>query len=378
MTERVPVRNLYYLFAYAWDQFPIAADADSGEDAGPDGTTLLTRVLVVGMLRQLRRGLDRIYVSQEKELVGVRGRVDVARTLTGSLLQRGRTFSRYEELEYDSPANRLLKATLRQYAVDEAVPVGLRRKVRALHRTLEIAGVGDVRPTRSAFRQIQIHRGNRRYRFLLHVAELLMEKSFPDETGIEGPFAAVLRDEARMAGLFEKFLLNFYRSEQRAFRAAAEAVGWKVDPGDLLSASLMPIMKTDIVLRSPSRTIIADAKFYRRTLQSRFGKETVRSEHLYQLFSYIMNMESREQVPVEGLLIYPTVQRNLTLRYRIAGHPVVVATVDLTAPWMSIRERLLNLPLAALDWTNNEPSMPTDQPPVTGHQAFGDAPQASP
>lgn len=349
MTERVPVRNLYYLFAYAWDQFPVAAEADSGEDAGPDGTALLTRVLVVGMLRQLRRGLDRIYVSHEEELAGVRGRIDLTRTLTGSLLQRGRTVSRYEELEYDSPANRLLKATLRRCAVDEAVPIALRRKVRALHRTLEVAGVGDVRPTRSAFRQIQIHRGNRRYRFLLHVAELLMENRFPDEAGSVGPFAAVLRDEARMAGLFERFLLNFYRSEQRAFRASAEVVGWQVEPRDELSALLMPIMKTDIVLRSPTRTIIADAKFYRQTLQSGFGKETVRSGHLYQLFSYIKNMEPKEEVPVEGMLIYPTVQRDLTLRYRIAGHPVVVATVDLAASWASIRQRLLDLSLTGVD-----------------------------
>lgn len=344
MSEPVPIRNLYYLFAYAWDQFPIAAEADSGEDPGPDGVALLTRVLVAGLSRQLRRGLDRLYVPHEEELAGLRGRIDVVRTLAGSLLERGRTVSRFEELEYDTPANRLLKATLRRCAVSDAVPLQLRRKVRALLRTLEIAGVVDIRLTRSAFHQIQIHRGNRRYRFLLHVAELLMENRFPDETGAEGPFTAVLRDEARMGALFEKFLLNFYRSEQYRFRASAEVVGWRIEPTDTLSASLIPIMKTDIVLRSSTRTIIADAKFYRRTLQSRFGKESVRSEHLYQLFSYIKNIESQEAAPVEGLLIYPTVQRDLTLRYRIAGHNVALATVDLTAPWAAIRDRLLELP----------------------------------
>lgn len=344
MSDPVPVRNLYYLFAYAWDQFPFAAEADSGEDPGPDGVALLTRVLVAGLSRQLRRGLDRLYVLHEEELAGLRGRIDVMRTLSGSLLERGRTVSRFEELEYDTPANRLLKATLKRCAVSDAVPLQLRRKVRALLRTLEIAGVADIRPTRSAFHQIQIHRGNRRYRFLLHVAELLMENRFPDETGAEGPFTAVLRDEARMGALFEKFLLNFYRSEQHRFRASAEVVGWQIEPTDTLSASLIPIMKTDIVLRSSARTIIADAKFYRRTLQSRFGKESVRSEHLYQLFSYIKNIESRECAPVEGLLIYPTVQRDLTLRYRIAGHGVALATIDLAAPWAAIRSRLLELP----------------------------------
>ena len=344
MSDLVPVRNLYFLFAYAWDQFPMAAEADTGEEAGPDGTALLARVLVGGLQRQLGRGLDRVYVPHQEEMAGLRGRIDLGRTLRTSLLDRGRTISRYDELEHDSPANRLLKATLRRCTADDAVPSSLRGQVRALLRTLEVAGVADVLPTRRAFRQIQIHRGNRRYRFLLHVAELLMQGRFPDVSGKEGPFAAVLRDEARMGRLFEKFLLNFYRSEQRTFRASAEVVGWQVEALDTISASLLPIMKTDIILRSGIRTIVADAKFYRQTLQSRFGKETVRSEHLYQLFSYIQHLKPREGGLIEGMLIYPTAQRHLTLRYRIAGHPVTVATVDLTAPWMSIRERLLELP----------------------------------
>jgi 5-methylcytosine-specific restriction enzyme subunit McrC len=284
-----------------------------------------------------------VYVDREEEMIGLRGRVDVARTLRASLIERGRTFSRFADLEYDSPANRLLKATLHRCAVDHAVPPMLKRDVTSLLRTMDVAGVCDVRPTRAAFRQIQIHRGNRRYRFLLHVAELLMEGRFPDGVGAEGPFTAVMRDEIRMAKLFERFLLNFYRSEQATFRASAEVVAWQVEPADELSAGLLPIMKTDIVLRSSSRTIVADAKFYRQTLQSRFGKETVRSEHLYQLFSYLVNLEERESCIVEGMLIYPTVQRDLTLRYQIAGRPVAVVTVDLTAAWPIIRARLLDL-----------------------------------
>lgn len=342
MTDAVPVRNLFYLFAYAWNMFPFAREADSGEDPGPDGTALLTRVLLTGLVHQMRRGLDRVYVGHEEEIAGVRGRIDVTRTLTGSLFERARTISRYDELEYDSLANRLLKAVVRQCSADKAVPAQLRREAMSILRTFDAAGVRDTQPA-WVMPSTQLNRNNRRYRFLLHVAELLLRKRFPAEDGSAGPFSAALRDHRRMAALFEKFLLNFYRAEQSEFSAQAENVAWKVAATDDLSAELMPVMKTDIILRSVSRTIIIDAKFYRKTLQKGYGRATVRSDHLYQLFSYIKNLQRAEAPIVEGLLIYPTVQRHLTLGYRIDGHPIGVCTIDLTAPWPLIAERLLSL-----------------------------------
>ena len=342
VTDAVPVRNLFYLFAYAWNMFPLAREADSGEDPGPDGTALLTRVLLTGLAHQMRRGLDRVYVGHEEEIAGVRGRIDVTQTLTRSLLERARTISRYDELEYDSPPNRLLKAVVRQCSVDKAVPLRLRWEAVAILRTFDAAGVPDIQPPR-AIPPVKFNHTNRRYRFLLHVAELLLGKRFPAETGSAGPFSAVLRDGTRMAALFEKFLLNFYRIEQSGFSAKAENVAWKVAAADDLSAELMPVMKTDIILRSASRTLIIDAKFYRKTLQKGYGRATVRSDHLYQLFSYIKNLQQAEAPIVEGLLIYPTVQRHLTLGYRIDGHPISVCTIDLTAPWPLIAERLLSL-----------------------------------
>jgi hypothetical protein len=47
--------------------------------------------------------------------------------------------------------------------------------------------------------------------------------------------------------------------------------------------------------------------------------------------------------PIEGILLYPVVGRSIDLRYRLHGHPVRVATVDLNRPWEEIRTRLLGL-----------------------------------
>ena len=59
----IPVRNLYYLFLYAWDRFSEGRQIDVGSDTSPDLPNLLARVLVSGVRRQFRRGLDKGYVE---------------------------------------------------------------------------------------------------------------------------------------------------------------------------------------------------------------------------------------------------------------------------------------------------------------------------
>lgn len=104
-------------------------------------------------------------------------------------------------------------------------------------------------------------------------------------------------------------------------------------------------MLTDVTMRSSETTLILDAKFYRETLQTNYGKESVHSGNLYQLFSYLKNLEARPgpDATAAGILIYPTVQRELSLPYRLSGHVVAVETVDLANSWASIHCRLLDI-----------------------------------
>lgn len=59
--------------------------------------------------------------------------------------------------------------------------------------------------------------------------------------------------------------------------------------------------------------------------------ETIRSGHLYQLVSYLQNLSARDGRDVEGLLLYPQVDREWLLDYQLMGRKVRVATVDLNA-----------------------------------------------
>ena len=71
----IPIRNLYYLFCYAWERFPEGGATDVGIDACPDLQNLFARILVNGINQLMRRGLDRGYIEIEEETRSPRGRI---------------------------------------------------------------------------------------------------------------------------------------------------------------------------------------------------------------------------------------------------------------------------------------------------------------
>ena len=148
-----------------------------------------------------------------------------------------------------------------------------------------------------------------------------------------------------MSAVFEDFLRNFYGHEQHVFRVAREMMNW--DAVSLIEGGtrFLPIMETDITLRSSQRIIVIDAKFYKEALTARHGAKKVRSSHLYQLYSYLEHAGMRTPgVPVDGALIYPAVDQPVTLHYRLRGHEVVVRAIDLMRPWREIHNELLQIP----------------------------------
>ena len=145
--------------------------------------------------------------------------------------------------------------------------------------------------------------------------------------------------------VFEDFVRNFFRSEQTEFSVRSEIIKWHVTAAEPHSISYLPEMVTDISLRSPSRTIIIDTKYYRQTLSSNWGSEKIRSAHLYQLFAYLKNLEPRggTDASAAGVLLYPTVGQNLDLHYVLGGHHVRIKTLDLNVHWKRIHAELLGI-----------------------------------
>lgn len=338
---RIPVRNLYYLLAYAWDHLDEAGVVDVGDDDYRDLVNLLARVLVGGAQHLLRRGLDRGYVEEQQVIPGVRGKLDLSATVKANLLASARTACVVDEFSPDVLHNRILRQTVRNVLRTEGLEAGLREALLGCDARLD--GISPVHLSGVTFRSVQLHGNNAFYDFVLRVCRLIFDVTVVDQATGARRFRDFVQDDRQMAGLFERFVLNFYRREQRAFTARSKRIDWAPATGTEEHLAFLPSMKTDISLEGDDQEIVIDAKFYREPTQRNFGKDTVRSGHLYQLFAYLRNLGVGSVRPVSGVLLYPQVGEPIDLSYVIHGHRVRIRTVDLAQDWRGIHGELLEL-----------------------------------
>lgn len=208
------------------------------------------------------------------------------------LFPRAKAHCHFDELSIDILLNRILKAALWHLSRVATLDADHRNQLLLLHR--QFRGVGDIPFRRSAFRHVQIHSNNGFYRFLMNVCALIQQNLMLQEGGSGRQFRDFRREDAIMSTLFEKFVRKFYAHEQRVYTVDAPHIQWDFDEGD--TSSFIPRMETDVVLRSPTRAIIIDTKYYQHTLSGQYDRGKFRSTHLYQLFAYLKNAEAMDAV----------------------------------------------------------------------------------
>jgi 5-methylcytosine-specific restriction enzyme subunit McrC len=337
----IPIQNLYYLLCYAWAVLPDAGLVEVSASEEMKLQDLLARVLSGAVRHLLKRGLDRAYIVIEEEIPGIRGKLDVSGTLKHGSTLRGKARCAFDELSPDVLHNQIVKTTLRRLAEVRGLDRGLAEAMRDLYR--RIPEVREIIVSDHSFRRVTLGRNSAHYRFVLNVCELVHRNLLADEESGEVTFRDFVQNDAQMAVLFEHFLFHFYEVEQQRFSVQAPHLAWRADGADA-DVAFLPRMRTDIVLSDRRETIVVDAKYYAEALSEHFGKASVRSSHLYQMYAYMDHVAP--QAPssrVRGMLLYPRVTRSINLNLVLSGHPFTVGTIDLSQPWWDIRHDLLAL-----------------------------------
>ncbi len=304
---------------------------------------LFASVLVSGINHLARRGLDQNYIGREEELTAIRGRILVLETSRRMLPPQGRAKCEFDELSVDTLENQILKSTLKLLTQLSELDRSLANKVLLLCRSL--SAISDIQVSRSSFRQVQLHRNNRYYKFLLDVCKLVVENLIVDETSGELVFREFVEDEKAMAKLFESFIFHFIRINRRDLQVKKEKIRWDATAENLADLNFLPSMETDISVRSKDRTLIIDAKYYLNTLSDFHGSTSVHSNNLYQIFSYLKNLEVRQgsDKNASGMLLYPKVDSPINLKIHVQGHDIFVRTIDLSQQWSVIHNDLMAL-----------------------------------
>ncbi len=346
---RIPVRNVWLLMLYASELYRHLGHRRQGCEDEPDRLPdLVAEILVHEVEQRLRWRLSQGFQSRTAHLSRLRGRLDVLDTYCHNLLAKGRVACRFEELSQDTPRNRYVKAAMLELA-HRVTRKELAHRCRALVRILTDFGVGNAHGRTVASSFPPSVRVEMRDQAMVAAARLAFELALPNDEMGDNWLQQAYRDETMMRSLFEKAVGGFYSvvlGDQGWKVSCGRPLWWKTCDATEGIENLLPRMQTDIILESPGKTrmIVIDTKFTYILTKGFYRLESFKSEHIYQLYSYLRSQENGGDSLVdtaEGLLLYPSVNSHVDESVTLQRHRVRLATVDLAGSAVKMRQDLL-------------------------------------
>lgn len=146
----------------------------------------------------------------------------------------------------------------------------------------------------------------------------------------------------RLKSLSGKDLLTslFYNDE--GTKTNASQIAWQLDDSE---NQLLPKMQTDIMLSQGNNILIIDAKYYSHMTQQQYGTNTLHSNNLYQIFTYVKNKEfelRKLEHTVSGMLLYAQTDEYIIPNntYQMSGNQISVRALNLNQDFSGIAHTL--------------------------------------
>ena len=338
--RHILIKNIYYMLSYAFTVLNQSLDEKVDKEAFENIHNLFAAILSKGLGRQLKQGLYREYISVTDTMPLMRGKINLPGTMRGRIARRQALTCDYDELSVNNIFNQILKTTaLLLMRNDKTDPVYRDDLKKCL---LFFSDVDSADPASVRWSALRFQRNNQSYRMLLGICQLILEGMLLTTAQGEYRLASFL-DEQRMSRLYEKFILEYYRKHYPQLHASASQIHWMLDDDE---SAMLPVMQSDITLSRENDVLIIDAKYYSRTTQTQYDAQTLHSNNLYQIFTYVKNKEAGlANVPhkkVAGMLLYArtdeAIQPDHT--YSMSGNRISVKTLDLNCDFEGIRKQL--------------------------------------
>lgn len=276
-------------------------------------------------------------MPKSESLSTLQGKLNISESIKTQTLLKKQMICTYDEFSTNTQFNQIIKSTM--LLLLKANITNTRKK--SLRNLLLF--FSDVNEIDLRFVNWNQHynRSNQSYQMLIGICYLiyngLLQTQNDGTTKIMDFF-----DEQRMCRLYEKFLLEYYRKEHPELSANASQIAWQLDDS---ASQLLPKMQTDIMLSQGNNILIIDAKYYSHMTQQQYGTNTLHSNNLYQIFTYVKNkdFELRElEHTVSGMLLYAQTDEDVIPNntYQMSGNQISVRALDLNQDFSGIAEDL--------------------------------------
>ena len=339
------IQNVYYMLSYA---FQILKQEDYKQVAGQKFEKihdLFAAILEKGVSRQIKQRLYREYVPMQEDLSVMRGKLNMDETVRQKVQNKQKLACEFDEFSEDNLYNQILKVTIhRLIRADDVAP----ERKQALRRVSVFFGnIRLIQPDHIAWNRLIYQRNNRNYELLLNICYLVLNDML--QTTEDGSYKLISFSDEHMERLYERFILEYYKQHHSELNPRSSQVKWNLtEKPDATMIQFLPTMQTDITLQKGDKTLIIDAKYYGKSMSQNYTKETLRSAHLYQIFSYVKNMDTSNTGNVSGLLLYAKTENEVFPEgepFVIGGNRIGARALDLNAAFEMIKAQLDNIVL---------------------------------
>lgn len=335
------IRNIYYMLSYAFQELKRRNYEDIDKEDFERVQDLFAEILYKGMSMQLKQGLYREYIEKHDTLPLLKGKLDIRETIRNRVQRKSVLSCEFDELSENNIFNQIIKTTACILVREKTVSRIRKLQLKSLLPFFD--GVDEVNPFTIRWNMLRYQRSNQTYKMLMNICFFVLDGMLM--TDESGAFKMATFSDEHMNRLFEKFVLEYYKVHHKGVSANTEHIEWDIDMEKSPMIDFLPAMKTDVTLRSGNHVLIIDTKYYGSALQYNFNKATIHSNNLFQVFSYVKNVDIGNTGDVEGVLLYAKTQEEISpnLDAVFGKNRIRVKTLDLNKEFVDIAKQLDNI-----------------------------------
>ena len=334
----IPIKNIYHMLSYVFYELQKKGYESLEVEEFDNIFDLYSEILILGMNKQIKRGIEKSYIEHEKQTPLIRGKMNITKSIRSYIKQK-QVICQYDIYDSNTIKNQIIKTTLYHLLKTDIKSIR-KNKIKKIIYYLNDIELIDINKIKWNFRY---NRNNQTYILLLNICYLIINGLLQKDEKGENKLISLAEDN--MPRLYEKFILEYYKREHPKIKTSSMQIKWQVDDEfDLF----LPVMQTDITLSQENKILIIDAKYYKHTLQEHYETKTIHSNNLYQIFTYVKNKEEElkdEEHTVSGMLLYAKTDEKdyPDYTYNMSGNKISTKVLELNVDFKEIKNQLDNI-----------------------------------
>ena len=350
LKRNVSIYNIYYMLQYVWGfkDKDLFENVDFSKELVSD--RFLWEILYVNLKKLERYGIKKGYKEIDEIGTNIRGKINFQNSVKSNLMTLMKLEYGYDIFDEDIIDNKIIKATIN--LLNNEIKLNEDNKSRNLKKDIILfknkflSNIADIRLDKKIFNTLNYTRDNvfgYLYKIILLTCHFIFLFRLPRENDFDDVINKIgIKSDQDWGIFFEEFIIGFYRYHHREIilniNVGRENSSWNLQG----NKKYLPVLKTDLIIniKSINSKIVYECKFgYGGALNK---NKKFHSSHLYQIYSYIMNMKKNNE-KITGVLLYAEVNDQMFERYEWNGIEIYVITVNLNQNADKINKRLIGI-----------------------------------